>query len=764
MMNRIHYFLTFYILIFFHMFATENASKVPYHLYERLIKPIVKRMTLEEKLGQMTVVPFMTLQNRAHQIDVDLIQVYHLGAILAAGTEIPNGIGGIQDGLNPVLLNEDYSKEGLTATAQHWMALNQQLNTHPVLTAKGDQIPLLIGVDAVHGHQKVLGNTLFPHNIGLSMTHNPSLLFEIGYWTAHDALSTGFNWVYAPTIAISHHPGWGRTYESLGSVTHLVKKYAASLIDGFQQIKDGKITGVLATAKHYLGDGATYLGIDEGNVIVKDFDRFLKVNGSGYQAAILHNVGSIMISYHAVNDVPMSLNSHFIHHSLRQNEGNYFGKRFRGFIVSDYGVVEKIMTQGPPTTSLPAPISYGQALAQVVNSGIDLIMLSSTGRYEKDLNTYFATFKELVESGTIAEARIDEAVTHILTIKYAMGLIQLNKEGEAKQASRPAFPEYSQSHSKKSNRVQQSKIYIATQAAEQSLILLKNDKHLLPLKEQTIKYLILVGHSLIPVRDPAGNEVATLFANYDNIGIQSGGWTITWQGIEGNHFWHGVNKQSAGATSLLDGLKNIVPYAKVITSSAELAAHSDIHAENSVIIGVLAEPPYAEFMGDIANPSCIDCTHSEQGCLYHLHLNPYLPSCQKQNLEIDYESFDQEMIDAVKKISQDIPLITVLFSGRPMIIQKPLGKSDAFIAAWLPGTSGGQAIANGLFGRFLFGKGKHQNNNDLCRLNSPNTLTINWVRNMEQLENYPIYRKGKGPVSFKNPLFKIGYGLATTFD
>lgn len=199
----------------------------------------------------------------------------------------------------------------------------------------------------------------------------------------------------------------------------------------------------------------------------------------------------------------------------------------------------------------------------------------------------------------------------------------------------------------------------------------------------------------------------------------------------------------------------IAPKATLITSVQALTLFPKINAKNSVIVGVLAEPPYAEFMGDVACPFCFNSTN-ENGCLYNNHLNPYLPLLQRSTLEINYAQDDLDLISAVKAIDQKIPLITILFSGRPMIIQQPssnpLDLSEAFIAAWLPGTTGGQAVANALFGYYQFRKTHYQ-------LGEPNSLTIEWVRDMQQLNNYPIYRKGRGFVAYKNPLFHLGYGL-----
>lgn len=755
--------------------ATNSTPPVSidYAKFANLVKPIVANMTLDEKLGQMTLAKFTFLQNNQQQVNFNLINQFHLGGILAAGGEVPNGQGGVTSGL-------DEPKDYLRSTVANWRKLNSQVIEHPVVIQFHDQakvsIPLLLGVDGVHGNQTVLGQVLFPHNIGLSMTHNPELLKAVGYWTAHDVRASGFNWIYAPTVAISHNPDWGRYYESLGSVPQLTQKYAAALISGFQQnSSSGMIQGVLATAKHYLGDGATLDGVDEGNVKVSDFQRFFTVNSAGFQGALNSDVGSIMISYSAINNLPMSINKELNTQGLRN--GQYFTKPFTGLIVSDYGAEDKVANQGFPTTTQKFP--YKVALAKEINSGIDMLMISNASSY-KTVANFLQILKEDVRSGAIPMTRIDDAVTHILAVKYAMGLIHLDEKNQWQSNPSPPVPNY-RTITNNAPNAQAAEVKTATLAAEQSLVLLKNIHHLLPLPPSKIKYVVLIGQNLLQVRQDNGTYQPTLFTHYNNIGVQAGGWTASWQGIEGNDFWHGINKQTSGATSLLDALNKIAPTIKLIyphyssmsdtkiingTQKRFLGAlktnYPDMNANNTVTIGVLAEPPYAEFMGDVASPYCKDDKNPNTGCLYNYHFNAYLPNQQRTSLAMNYDDFDQQIISALT--AKAIPLISILFSGRPMIISQPTGpleKSTAFIAAWLPGTSGGQAIANALFGNYLFCNGKRQTKTDLCQANSPNTLTVDWVQNMQSLQNYPIYNRGQGAVTYAKSLFEIGYGLAT---
>jgi beta-glucosidase len=246
--------------------------------------------------------------------------------------------------------------------------------------------------------------------------------------------------------------------------------------------------------------------------------------------------------------------------------------------------------------------------------------------------------------------------------------------------------------------------------------------------------------------------------------------------------WQGDYKEQSGATTIVDGLAQQFPDAELVypdyqdrTSKEQVQAdqdafiqrlkdtYGDMTAANTVMIGLLAEPVYAEFMGDIANPYCQ--TESKDGCLYDLALNPYLPKQQKTSLLIDYNEFGYRVIDTVRADDgrKDIPLVTVLFSGRPMIVSEPskaLSSSQAFIAAWLPGTTGGQAIANAIGGDYVF-CGTGRNDDGHCVAGSPNTLPVNWVRNPEQLRDYPVYRSGTGFVGYGDPLFPINHGLGT---
>jgi beta-glucosidase len=323
-------------------------------------------------------------------------------------------------------------------------------------------------------------------------------------------------------------------------------------------------------------------------------------------------------------------------------------------------------------------------------------------------------------------------------------------------------------------------------------------KHTLPIDIKKIKNIVLVGEKIIDVQTASQAPLPTLFQDYDNIGVQNGGWTVRWQGFDGNKFWQGENKVTSRASSILDGLNKAIrdsnqdiqllfPQYTSTTDLLEIDAvreefldslsEIDLTSENTVIIGVLSEVPYAEFMGDINNPACKNNIEDfMKGCLYNLEkfkLNTYLPRQQIDTLKINFNEFDRMVIDLVKNRDPDIPLVTILFSGRPMIISSdvndlvpaPLDESDAFIAAWLPGTAGGEAIVDAILGNYLFCEGSFTeiNGQKICNEGSSNTLPVDWLRNMDQLQNYPVYEANvQGFPRISDPLFEIGSGLATT--
>lgn len=751
----------------------DHTQQQDYTYYRTLTEPIVESMTLKQKLGQMTLPSYSFLIDDENTLDYSLIKEYSLGAVLVSGTETPDGEGSVKSSKNE-------ASAYLTATKENWDTITTGTNTYGanISLADGQQltIPLLIGLDAVHGVHEILGNVIFPHNIGLSMTHDPALLTNIGKIVANDMLVSGFNWTFSPTVAISHNQNWGRTFETLGSVPHNARMNSEALVNGFQQIHQGMIpdTGVLATVKHFIGDGATQDGIDQGNDLVLDEARFIEVNAQGYVGAINANVGSLMVSYSAVNSIPMSIESEL---KTRLLEGNLIGNAFTGFIVSDYGAVSNIVDRGLPTSSLVLP--FDEALADAINSGIDMIMITYWSNDFSGIDGFLSAFEDVVNNGLISEERINEAVNRILAVKYAMGLISLNDDGNWIHDFKTLTED---------NYSQDEKINVALSAAEKSLVLLKNEGDILPVDSGNIEYIVFAGDDSFDEDTDSGTTILNIYQNYNNIGAQSGGWSMAWQGTEGNTLWQDENKTTSGAMTIYEGLKAAFPDATLLMPTYNLSgstdddrqteidtAHSDflttlkthsnkMTASNTLIIWTLAERPSAEFMGDVSNPYCVAWLNSTQGCLYADLLNPYVPDTQATSLDMSFLdlSFDTEVIKQVQGYDDSIPLLGILLSGRARIIDDndaaPLPISDAFIAAWLPGPTGGSAIANAITGDYLFCGGISADGT-YCNMGSANTLSINWVATDESLMEYPVYTQGSGFVAFDDPLFEIGYGL-----
>ena len=788
---------------------TDPNNRLDFSNFWSVVDDLLNDMTLDEKLGQM-ILADITFLKKNGKTDLSLINEFHLGGILFDANVVPDGKGDI----STAFLDEDVYLNG---TMKNWQELSRKI----IETARnGNQIPLLIGTDNIHGNQHVVGEILVPHNIGLAATHDPEIICATAFFNSFRVLESGVNWGFSPTMAVSHNYQWGRSYETLGSVPEDIVEYSRNYVFGIQAIdfEGGLIRGILATTKHLVGDGATFNGIDEGNVHVDNLNNFLDVNLSGYMGGIEASVGSTMVSFSGVNttppfniddSVPMSINLTILQNYLN---GDFLGTPFNGFLLADFNSVGKAANQGLPTTGTKIP--FEDALTIAINGGMHMIMTDGTqvGR-TVDLGSYIEILKDLVEDNKIPNEKIDDAVRRLLAVKFAMGLITKENGDFVFQYEKGVeeLPDFNRilHRVRDASDIRDAAFNTALIAATESLVLLKNEeisdnpddiqlKHTLPIDIKKIKNIVLVGEKIIDVQTASQAPLPTLFQDYDNIGVQNGGWTVRWQGFEGNKFWQGENKVTSRASSILDGLNKAIidsnqdiqllfPQYTSTTDLVEIDAvrkefldslsELDLTRENTVIVAVLSEVPYAEFMGDINNPACKNNIEDfMNGCLYNLEkfkLNTYLPRQQIDTLEINFNEFDRMVIDLVKNRDPDIPLVTILFSGRPMIISSnvndlvpaPLDESDAFIAAWLPGTAGGEAIVDAILGNYLFCEGSFTeiNGQKICNEGSPNTLPVDWLRNMDQLQNYPVYEANvQGFPRISDPLFEIGYGLATT--
>jgi beta-glucosidase len=538
---------------------------------EARVRSIVAGMTLEQKIGQMT-------QPDIRSVTPDDVRRYYIGSIL-------NG-GGAWPAMN------------MHSSVGDWLKLSDAFYRASMSTDMPVQIPVIWGTDAVHGHNNVYGATLFPHNIGLGAAHDPQLMERIGRATAEQVRATGITWAFAPTLAVNQNPRWGRTYESYSSDPELIRGYGEAMVRGLQG-QLGSSTSVLATAKHWLGDGGTWRGVDRGETRTSEAN-LARTHGAGYYGALRANVQTVMVSYSSFTDTAsgqawgkMHGNAHLVGGVLKQQLG------FDGLVVSDWNGVEEV----PGCTKSHCP--------QAINAGIDMIMVPD------DWKQFIAATVDDVRAGRISMSRIDDAVTRIIRVKLRSGLF------DASPATGPR-PDASVMHS-------QAVRDLSREAVRKSLVLLKNDNGVLPLR-------------------PAG-KVLVVGPGADSLPMQSGGWSLTWQGDNTK------TSDYPNADTLLAAMRKTLGAGNVDYSAD--GSNVDVRRYSAVVF-VAAEKPYAEGAGDIKFPATM--RHSAR-----------------------YPN-DLAALDRVS--GKGVPVVTVLYSGRPVAANDLINRSDAFVAAWLPGTEG----------------------------------------------------------------------------
>jgi beta-glucosidase len=494
--------------------------------HDQEIKAIVAGMTLAEKAGQMTQ------PNSAAIKDPSDIEKLFIGSVLSGGSSDPKTGNRMAD----------------------WTQLYVDFQARTAKTRLA--IPLIYGIDAVHGHNNVLGAVIFPHNIGLGCTRNPALVEEVARVTAREVRATGIQWAFAPTLAVPRDIRWGRTYEGFSEDSAIVESFAAAAVRGLQGAELGGPASVLASAKHFLADGGTTyvgangrVGLDQGDVKV-DEATLRAVHLAGYPAAIAAGVGTIMPSYSSWNGVKCSANKFLLTDLLKKELG------FEGFLISDYNAIDQIVPSPKPDAAVESDNAFGQirtsnykkCIEISINAGMDMVMV--TDRYRE----FIRLLIELVEEGKIPMARIDDAVTRILRVKHAMGL--LGKDDGLK-----IDPQLQQAFGSPAHRA------VAREAVRQSLVLLKNSGGVLPLKGTELRIHV------------AGRGA-------DDLGLQCGGWTINWQGAPG--------EVTPGGTTILTALRQRVGAATKVTVSRDGSGA----AGASVGLVVIGENPYAEGKGD----------------------------------------------------------------------------------------------------------------------------------------------------------------------
>lgn len=576
-------------------------------------------MTAHQKIAQM-------IQAEISSVTPQQLAEYPLGAIL-------NG-GGCSPGNNK------------RASAGDWLALADAF--FEASTAAGG-IPVMWGTDAVHGHSNVFGATVFPHNIGLGAARNGQLVEAIGEATAAEIAATGIDWTFAPTLAVVRDDRWGRTYEGYAECPEIACEYGPRLIRGLQGDAAALALGgpmkVLATAKHFIGEGGTAGGVDQGSTRCSETE-LRDIHGRSHMAAITAGAQVVMASFNDFNGVKLHCNKHLLTDVLKGQMG------FTGFVISDWNGFQHLHDD------------LGEACARSVNAGIDMFMAPENWR------EVYKRLLDALERGELHISRIDDAVTRILRVKARFGLF-----AKPRPSLRAGAGEAAALGSPPHRR-------IARQAVRESLVLLKNEGGLLPLRRD-LKVLV------------AGDGA-------DHIGKQCGGWTLTWQGSFND------NGDFPNGDSIYRGIDKCVAAGG---GRAVLSPHGAFRERPDAAIVVFGEDPYAEGQGDIA----------------HLSFSARQP----------------EPLRILRKLrSHGIPTVSIFLSGRPLWINPELNASQAFIAAWLPGTEG-KGIADVLFR----GEG-HEITHDFS-----GRLSCSWPRHSLQT---PLNHGDAG----YDPLFPYGYGLS----
>ncbi|MEE4212045.1 MAG: glycoside hydrolase family 3 N-terminal domain-containing protein [Parvularcula sp.] len=590
---------------------------------EARVDEILSKLTIEQKVGQV-------IQADSNSVTPEEVKRYRLGSVLSGGNSAPG--------------DKPY------ADTQAWLQAadayyDASLDTEGVEVA----VPLIWGIDAVHGHANLSGATVFPHNIGLGAARNPDLIKEIARVTARELSVSGHDWTFAPTVAVPRDDRWGRAYEGFSEDPDIVAAYAGPVVEGLQGTYGSEDflgeARVISSAKHFLGDGGTSEGRDQGDAVISE-EELRDIHNAGYTTAIPAGVRTVMVSFSGWNGKKMHGNESLLTGVLKERMG------FHGFVVGDWNGHGQI--KGCSNTDCP----------QSLIAGLDMYMAPDSWR-----GLYESTLRH-VREGTIPMERLDDAVRRILRVKVEAGLFE-----KARPSERPLAGQVELVGSKAHRAV-------ARQAVRESLVLLKNEGGVLPLESDS--------------------EVLVIGDGADSISKMAGGWTLSWQG--GGY----PNEEFPNGQSIFAAISEIVADGG---GMAVLDPSGTSGKDADVVIAVYGEDPYAEFQGDTD----------------HVDFVP--------------NGFDPSVLKGYK--DKGIPVVSVFLSGRPLFVNPELNASDAFVAAWLPGTEGG-GVADLLF--------RTDPSYDFT-----GRLPFSWPKTATQTE------LNEGDEDY-DPLFALGYGLAYADD
>lgn len=590
------------------------------------VEELLARMTLDQKIGQMT-------QTERMAVTPEEVRRFHIGSVLSGGGSCP----GDNVPADWVAMNDAY-----------WAASVEEDEEHLA-------IPTLYGVDAIHGHNNVRGATVFPHNIGLGAANDRELIRRIASITAREILATGVEWTFAPTLAVARDDRWGRTYESYSESPDIVESYAGAFVEGMQG--DLGDDSVIACLKHWVGDGGTRFGVDQGETALP-FEELDRLHIRPYLQGLSAGVLTVMASFSSWNGEKCHGHRFLLTEVLKER------LEFDGFIISDWDGIDYLSDD------------YAEATAIAANAGIDMFMVSEAWR------EFIDCLRKNVEQGVVPIGRIDDAVRRILYVKERYGLFERKRPRDRRWSN----------HSSYGGAEHRA---VAREAVRKSLVLLKNEGRTLPLDRRA--------------------RVLVAGKNADNLGHQCGGFTIAWQGTSGNAYVE-------GGTSIWAGISALAENAELSVDGS--AADAERHDAAIVVIG---EKPYAEGMGDIRAD---DSPIVETGSM----INGSIKALQPYGGTLELARMHPEDLAVIESIAaKGIPVVCVLISGRPLIVNKELAAAQAFVAAWFPGSEG-LGIAEVLFGEHDF-QGR---------------LSFTWP----EREGQPL---NVGDVPYE-PLFPFGFG------
>lgn len=586
---------------------------------EAKIDEIMAQLTLEQKVGQV-------IQADSGSVTPEQVKAYRLGSVLSGGNSAPGPLP--------------------YADAETWLdAADAYFEASVDSEGVEIAVPIIWGIDAVHGHANLRGAIVFPHNIGLGAANNPDLIEKIARVTALELSVSGHDWTFAPTLAVPQNDRWGRTYEGFSEDPNIVASYGDRIVYGLQgRVGDDDFMGpgrVIPSAKHYLGDGGTENGVDQGDAKISEAD-LRDIHGAGYVTALAAGAQTVMASFSAWQGERMHGQKELLTDVLKDR------MNFKGFVVGDWNGHALI----PGCTATDCPES--------LNAGLDMYMAPDSWQ-----GLYYSTL-EHAKSGRIPAERLDDAVRRILRVKLTSGVFEKPKPSERPYAGDEALLGSAEHRA------------VARQAVRESLVLLKNNNNTLPTNP---------GQTVLVIGDGA-----------DDISKTAGGWTLSWQG--GGY----PNSEFPNGESILSGIQTVVEAAggSVIydpTGSAKVDA--------DIVIAVYGEDPYAEFQGDT------------------------------QNVDFVPNAFDPAVLSSYR--DQDTPVVSVFLSGRPLWTNPELNASDAFVAAWLPGSEGG-GVADLLF-------------QTDPSFDFTGRLSFSWPKLATQVEL-------NAHDEDYDPLFSLGYGLS----